>query len=90
MVLKLTSVTIFSMAVMLHRQMEFLILDVAQTIPQIEANGYFKVSKRLLPQVNLLIKKKIKGLLLFLFRNSICVGAGDWNNPYLLFHSLSI
>ena len=32
--------------------MEFLILDVTQTIPHINANGYFNVNKRLLTQVN--------------------------------------
>lgn len=35
--------------------MEFLIVDMVDTIPQISAKDYFKVNKRLFPQVNLLI-----------------------------------
>nr|CAH0111931.1 unnamed protein product [Daphnia galeata] len=33
-------------------QLQFLILNVSQNIPQINANGYFKISKRLLPQIS--------------------------------------
>ncbi|KAK4025592.1 hypothetical protein OUZ56_014653 [Daphnia magna] len=32
-------------------EMEFLLTQMAQTIPQISANGYFNISKKLLPQV---------------------------------------
>ncbi len=68
--------------------MEFLILDVTQTIPDISANGYFKISKRLLPQVNFKIKQQKQGFSFCLMRFG--VGAGDWHNPYLFLHSLPV
>lgn len=66
-------------------QVEFLIVDMVETIPQISAKDYFKVNKRIFPQVNLLIYRK---KCFTQFSNALYViGIGDWNDFNLLFHS---